>query len=396
MISVLFVFAMCIVLSYKANYHVDEMFTYGKANYKAPLSFHLDKDTGKLYIPIVDGKVYIPGGKALHDYVVVQPHQGFDYVNVWKNEIKDVHPPFYSALVHTICSFFPGVFSLWFAASINIVFAVLSLYVLILLSRCYVDDERLIRIVAISFAFSGGILSAITFLRMYVMAMFWVILLTYCFVRGLKDLECGRGFLLKVFVVTVCGAMTHYYCIVYVALISVVYGTYLLFKQQYRNILYFVCTMVAAGYVSYLIFPAMLTHIFLGPRGLEVMGNATNLSDFLTRFLSFSRIIIRQLFGYVGALLLLVLAVISRKKTYNPRNEDSQTDTTVFLNIISQNLKMRYALLVIPTILYFIIVTKITVFHADRYMFPIYGNIILISCLLIFCFFSTIIRVKNI
>ena len=98
LITILFIVAMCIVISYKANYFVDEFFTYEKANYSASISYHMKKKTGDLYFPIEDGKIYYPGGKALMDYVVVQPEHRFDYANVWKNEAKAVHPPFHSAL----------------------------------------------------------------------------------------------------------------------------------------------------------------------------------------------------------------------------------------------------------------------------------------------------------
>lgn len=387
LIIVLFIVAMCVVLSYKANFFVDEIFTYGKANYKTPLSFHLTADTGGVYVPIEDGKIYYPGGKALMDYVVVQPEHRFDYANVWKNEAKAVHPPFHSALVHTVSSFFPGKFSRWFAGIINIVFAVLTLFVLRLLSRCYIDDERLINFTSIAFAFSGGILSAITFLRMYIMAMFWVTLLTYCFVRRFKEQESDRSFYLKVFTVTVCGAMSHYYCIVYAAFICGVFGVYLLFRKEYREIVCFVSSMAVAGIVSYLIFPAVIIHIFSGPRGIEVMENAAVFSDFFSRLKSFLRIINEQLLGNCGnvlALGLIIMCVALADKYYNNWKQNNRITFSDFIyNSISKNFLMRHVLLIVPTVLFFITVAKITVYRTDRYMFPIYGNIILIVCLLL-------------
>ena len=49
------------------------------------------------------------------------PDDRFDYAQVYENQIIDAsHPPLYYALVHTVCSFFPGVFSKWLAYSINV------------------------------------------------------------------------------------------------------------------------------------------------------------------------------------------------------------------------------------------------------------------------------------
>ena len=385
-LCILFAAAMCFILSHKVNYHIDEIFTYGKANYPSPLSLQKIQHTGWVFIPIDDGRIYTPGGKALMDYVVVHPQHRFDYVNVWINESRDVHPPFYSVVVHTIASFFPRKFSLWIAASVNVVFAVLSLLVLRLLSRCYVQDEKVVNLISITFAFSGGILSAVTFLRMYIMTMFWVILLTYCFVKEVKDGAAGKCvFFLKVFAVTVGGAMTHYYCIVYAVLISAIYGIWLLFKHKYRDLFRFLCVMAVSGIISYLIFPAMIQHIFSGPRGQEVMGNAANFSDFYSRLKAFSKIINKQLFAGMGYIFVLggIIVGSSFIDDYYHTCSDGQTKILNLIHRISKDLSMRYVLLVVPTIVFFIIVSKITVYWTDRYMFPIYCNIIFMMCLLI-------------
>lgn len=390
-LCILFIATMCFVLSHKVNYHVDEIFTYGKANYPSPLSLQKVRNTGWVFVPIDDGKIYAPGGKALMDYVVVHPQHRFDYANVWVNESRAVHPPIHSALVHTIASFFPRKFSLWFAASVNIVFAVLTLLVLRLLCRYYVQDERLINIISITFAFSGGILSAVTFLRMYIMAMFWVTLLTYCFVKEVRE-EAGKSeFFLKVFVITVCGAMTHYYCIVYAALLSTTYGFWLLFRRRYREVFLFCGAMAVAGIISYFIFPAMIQHIFYGHRGLEVMRNVAILSDFFSRLKSFSQIINRQLFGSLGYIFVLGVIVVCSSlidNYYRACNSDNQTGVSNLAHRIYHNLPVHYVLLIIPTVIFFIIVSKITVYREDRYIFPIYCNIILMMCLLIFHVFK--------
>ncbi len=90
--------------------------------------------------------------------------------------------------------------------------------------------------------------------------------------------------------------LTHYYCILYAVLV----------------------------FVTYLIFPAMIKHIFFGARGREVMGNAVAVSDLFSK------------------------------------------------------IKIDYMLLIVPTVMYFLVVSKITVYRVDRYMFPVYTNIFLL------------------
>ena len=397
-ISVLFIAAMCFVLSLKADYFIDEIFTYGKANYKTPASFQAKDGAGTLYIPIEDGKIYVPGGKPLMDYVVVQPDNQFNYANVWKNEARAVHPPFHSALVHTVSSFFPGKFSRWFAGVVNIFFAVLTLLTLRVLSRCYVHDEKLVNIISLTFIFSGGILSAITFLRMYIMAMFWITLLTFFFVRESKEQTGGEKFFFRVFAVTTCGALTHYYCILYAVLISVTYGIWLLSKRKYRYIYKFSFAMAASGILSYAIFPAMIKHIFFGPRGRQVMRNAITASNFISRIESFWDIINNQLFGNWGSVLvwgMLLLAIIFiGKYCFGERRKHFKMLSNISYGI-RPNFSTSYLLLIVPTVAYFVIVAKITAYRIDRYMVPVYPNIILMVCLLLIIVFERFTISKN-
>lgn len=385
-ICILFIAVMCGVLSLKTNFFIDEIFTYGKANYETPASVRIKDGAGAVYIPIEDGRIYIPGAKPLMDYVVVQTDGRFNYANVWKNEARAVHPPFHTALVHTVSSFFPGKFSFWFAGIVNIVFAVLALLALRALCRCYVDDERTVNIISLAFIFSGGILSAVTFLRMYVMAMFWITLLTYFFVRESKEQTEGNLFLFRIFAVTLCGALTHYYCILYTVLISVTYGTWLLYRKNYRYILKFSSAMAVSGILSLAIFPVMIKHIFFGPRGREAMRNAITTSDFISRIKSFWDIINQQLLGNWGAVLvwgLLILGIFYLDKYYfRVCNKECKT-LSDFAYGIRQRLSAGYMLLIVPTAAYFVIVAKISAYKVDRYMFPVYANIFILTCLLL-------------
>ncbi len=384
-LCILFVVAMCVVLSNKVDYHVDEIFTYGKANYQSPRSFYEEKGTGAVYIPIRDGKIYIPGGKALMDYVTVQPEYRFNYANVWKNEAKAVHPPFHTALVHTVCSFFPEEFSHWFAGVVNIAFAVLTLLAFRALTRCYIQDERVVNIISFSFAFSGGILSNITFLRMYIMAMFWVTLLSYCIVKECKEQKGTVKFFVCLSVVTLCGALTHYYCILYAVLISVTYGAWLLFKKKYHYFSKFTFAMAVSGFLSYVIFPAMIKHIFSGPRGLEVRQNAVTLSDFFSRLKAFYGIINSEIFGNWAIILIwgfFILCFLLADQ-YCCNSLKGKRRISNLINGTNHYLPINYMLLIVPTVIYFIIVVKISVYRSERYIVPIYANIFLLASLML-------------
>ena len=89
---------MILKIAKKRHYHIDEIFSYGLANQQTHLSF----EEGKYESPI----------KLFKNYLTLNKNSRFNYTRVWENQAKNIHPPFYYFLFHSICSFFPGKFSL--------------------------------------------------------------------------------------------------------------------------------------------------------------------------------------------------------------------------------------------------------------------------------------------
>ena len=164
------------VIANKENLYIDETYSYGLAN-----------NQGAIEIEIEDGIRYEPASKPYSEYLCVEDGESFDYINVWKNQAADVHPPLYYAILHTICSVFCGEFSIWYAGSINIFFSLTALYMIRKIILLISKDVKLMNLVSLAFVFTSGILHSVSFLRMYSMAMFWVTWITYIF---LKRKEC--------------------------------------------------------------------------------------------------------------------------------------------------------------------------------------------------------------
>lgn len=363
LIYFLFAVLMIITLSNKENLYVDEVYSYGLANHS----------TGP-YMSIEDGRTYYPAGTPWVEYMSVSPEHRFDYANVWSNQAQDVHPPLYYVLLHTICSFMSGVFSIWFAGLINIVFALGTLYFVRKLAWFWMEDELLQRIISLGFVCSAGILSAVSFLRMYIMAMFWVTALTYLILRQMEEQHTVRFYLLLL-LYTVGGALTHYYCIVYAAFISIVYGCCLLCRKRWRETGFFCLTQGIAGLLSIAVFPAMIGHIFSSARGEQSADNliGTSMTTWFTRERLFFNILDGQLFGsifvYVFFAALIILFVWGLRKADALQGSGKK------------NAVMRYLCGTVPIVLYFILVSIIAVYLVDRYMYPIYAVLfVTITC----------------
>lgn len=362
LIYLVFAFFMILAVHNKVNMHVDELLSYGLSNYMR----------GGVSLPVEDGITYYPANTPWITYMTVDSDARFRYDIVWRNQSDDVHPPMYYAILHTICSFFPGIFSIWFAALINIVFALGVLFFVRRLVFLLTKDEWVQKLSSIAFVCSAGILSSVTFMRMYIMAMFWVIALTYVMVKQIGE-KSNFKFHIVVLGLAVCGALTHYYCIVYTVFLSVAYGCYLLYKKLWKEIGLFCLTQGLSAVVAIGVFPSMLSHIFSSGRGEQSFDNMIeeSMSDGLSRISQFWRIIDTDL---LGGLLIYVVCVFALLFVMNGCQN-------LFKSLSAENAitVMRYICVICPNVLYFLLISRIAVYIADRYIFPIYGVVFAVT-----------------
>lgn len=265
----LFLSGMIVIgISEKRNLHTDEVLTYILANNSYDEEITLAPEMGK---------TYEPAGQVWQNVMTVQPENRFNYRNVWEKQAADVHPPLYYALIHTICSFFPGIYSKWFGAVVNLVFGLLTLFVMRKLTRELTGQEWIVFLCSGFFCISSGVLSSMTFLRMYIMTMFWCTLFTWLFVKN-KD-QSDWKFYLKIIAVAVTGALTHYYFVVYLFSTCLVWGIYLLWNRRWKDLGVSVGSMIVAGILTIAIFPASLKQsIGGGYRGADTLDNLTDMS----------------------------------------------------------------------------------------------------------------------
>lgn len=354
------------VLLKHTDFSVDEVFSYGLSN-------HIFVDTTEMKPQ--DGHVYQSGIEPFVEYMAVQPDERFQYANVWKNQSEDVHPPLYYAILHTICSFFPMSISRWYAGSINVFFLLMTMLISYKLVG-YFTNKKISLVYAFFFATSSFVLNTAPFLRMYNMAMFWCTLYIYLFIKSLWE-EQNVKTLLLIYITAVLGALTHYYVIVYLVLLSIVYGVILLIEKKYREVLRFCITMVASAITSLLVFPAMLKHLLVSNRGKESLGNAV--SSFEVYFEKIKMYMQTVFWGILGNMskVLIVLMLVGILLLLLKRRKN-----------ISKEKLFSGCLLLIPTIVYILLICKISVYVTDRYMYPVYGIIMI-------CIFMGIVSVVN-
>lgn len=353
----LFILFMILVIANKKNLHVDEVLSYGLSNHEG------------LGIDFEEGHTYYPSNVVWLDYMTVNSENRFDYGRVWRNQASDVHPPLYYMILHTICSFFPGSFSIWFAGAINILFAAGTLFFLRKLTFLLMGDEKIQRLISISFIGSTGILSAVSFFRMYIMAMFWITVLTYLFWKQIG--KSSRKFYIELFACMVCGALTHYYCVLYAISISIAYGIILLHKRAWKETGWFCLAQGMAAVASIAVFPAMLNHVFAGYRGKEAFDNLADTFSYngFNRVITYMERLNKELFGSILAYVVMGIGICLL--TFGIQS--SQKELTPESKITGE----RFFCVIFAEILYFGVVSISSAYLTQRYMIPIYAVLFL-------------------
>lgn len=379
---VLYFVLMVITIYNKENFHIDEMLSYGLSNNHSALATFFE-----------DGVRYTADNDPFKEYLTANKDSRFDYKMVWQNQENDVHPPFYYAIVHTICSIFAGSFSKWYAGAVNIVFALLLLFVIRKTFRLLVDDELICDLFSLTFILSSGILSIVSFLRMYIMAMFWAALLTYLIIRHVVDDPADKKgkilFYVKVFAAALCGALTHYYCIMFTVFMCTSLSVFWIVKKKWLPVLYLVITGGLAAGGTYLIFPAFIKHMFSGYRGEESLKNMKQTpGEYWIRLKGYMNIVDSEIGGSLLAVILAVLAVTVLLCLFQKLRKK-----TVFGLKETDGYRLDLFALIFPAlILYFLFVSKSASYIESRYMSPAYPVMLISIVALVFILLSRLFK----
>ncbi len=215
-------------------------------------------------------------------------------------------------------------------------------------------------------------LNIAVFMRMYLMGMTMCLLLTYCQIKWLKSPSIGYGVSLSI--VSLTGALTHYYFIFF-CFFSWLFCLLYMLKEKYswKNVLVYFLWPCLAGGLMLAVWPVVINHVLYrsGVGGESIW----SFSHFGAQLSYYYDRLNQNLFGYalpVLAAVLLTIFIFIRKKADIPDTDDAHFRLSLVL-----------ATFLLPTLLYFLLVAKISTFYLDeRYMALIYP-LFLLSVLLL-------------
>jgi len=381
----------------KQGYMIDEIASYRLAN----TYFY------KKYSP--DSELYNKWTKSAYfsQYVNVQEKYTFSYDSVFFNQKKDVHPPFYYLILHTICSFFPETFSKWFGLSINIVFFIICNIFLFLISIKVFENKYVALLPIIIWGFSAGAISTVLFIRMYMMLTALIVLFVYChFLMLEKEHSCKT--LISFFIITLFGFMTHYYFLFFAFIVAYLYFLYCLIKNKWKELFLYTIIFLGALFTGYLIFPDSIIHIFSSYRGADAIAGMFNIVDLQYRITLMLTALSKQQFGgYLKETILIITIIFLFVQIYIfiskilSKSQDEKSISLAqkirtmfqFKNIFSVEDILLFPLVIAVTAT-FMVVAKVSPYRTNRYIYFLYPLISLFAVYFIHRVFSLFIK-KN-
>ena len=255
----------------RTSYHIDEMYSYGFANsfyapylYKTSVSF---RDTEAIDTKNI--KEWIDG-EVLLDQIAVDKDTTFRFDSVIYNKRYDDSPSLYELILHSVCSFFPDSFSLYYAFFINFFLYIVFCVILYLYTSQITQDSIGGIVSLLYFVFSGCLTANFLYLRIYALYSTLVLLLVYLFHRILYvgsengSVKKSTYILYFVFLFMICflGCFTHYFFLFIAFVLTALTDIFLLFQKRIKTAFFIGTTMLASVLFYYVVYPYGFEHIF--------------------------------------------------------------------------------------------------------------------------------------
>ena len=338
----------------KSYIHIDEGYSYGLMNYKqvdiiANDDFYNTWHTADYY----------------EDYLTISEEEKWDFSSVYRNQKNDVHPPLYYLLLRTAASFTIGEISTWTGIGLNILIFIMTSIMVYKISQIIFKEKLYAILIVLINGFTIASIETTMFIRMYALNALNLLIIVYIHMKNYhkQKLEIKDLILMSVFIIL--GALTHYYYLVFVFVLYIMYIIHFIKGKNVINAIRYTVTMIISGTIYLLMFPYSIWHVFIGYRG---QGAVSNLSSFKTMWDSlggYIRILDNQVFNRILVLFIIFASIyILIKIVKNKIIIISFKDRELFL-------------LLTPTLVYFIIIACVSPYQEIRYIMPICPAIVI-------------------
>ena len=349
----------------KSYIHMDEAYSLGLASYdKVEI-----QDNEDFYNTWHSKEYY-------ENYLTVNENEKGKFAQVYENQKNDVHPPFYYLLLRIAMGFSIDNFSIWPGVILNIIIyfgiTVLMYFIIqkMLGSKQWSKEKAIIIAFASSLTLSS--LNNVLYIRMYALSTLNILITTYLHMKLLDKEKVNLGLLIGIGLSAVIGSLTHYYYLFYLAMFAILFVIRYILKKEYKNLMFYILTMLIAGGLSLAIFPYSINHMFFGYRGQGFISKLLNIPEFLKNIsgyvIKIQLYVFNNLFAIIISMIILlcIYKFVRRQKMLNNRNK--------YIKYIFS-----------ATVFYFVLVSIASPWVELRYIMPVCG---LIFILVIYCLYQ--------
>lgn len=332
----------------KAYIHMDEAYSIGLTNYdKVEITQNED------FYNHWHTKDYY------EDYISISQEEAGNFKPVYENQKNDVHPPFFYLLLRIAYSVSLNHFSKWPGILLNIVILIISNIFVYKIVKELTKNEK----IALLICFANGLVVAtfesVMYIRMYALSSMLLLILTYLHLHYFKQKEISLKAFFYIGITSLIASLTHYYNVIYIAILAILYIFYQIRYKQYKNIIKYSITMIIAAILSIAIFPYSIQHIFMGYRGQGTLSAFQNPEQMLSNLLVFgwianSNIFNNTLFGILLFFLFYLGYQLIKEK-----------------QVVIKVPNMAWLFIVLPTLVYYFFVTVSAPYTEIRYLIPI-------------------------
>lgn len=324
----------------KKGFYLDELLSFGLANKDFYPAFGAGFEPAHAYT----------GEEIWEQFFSVNR---FQYAEVFANQAKDVHPPLYYLILHTICSILAShPAKLWYAGLfLNVVIGMGITWVLIRIFRFFILRGPWKYLLSLACIVSAGFLNNVVFIRMYLLLTFLTVLTAYVCLKDLS--EHRRSFFVKLYFLTAAGMLTHYFFVIWLFFACLYRFVVFLAGKNWKGAVMTLVTPCLGLLTAYLIFPAMYEQIFSGYRGTQAFENfeSASAASGISAFFSVSNGLYAGGLFFILLVLAVVLGVIAARK-----------------GLLSRTLPAPFGFLLVPSLLTFLLVAKIAPMYDARYV----------------------------
>lgn len=350
----------------KAYFHMDEIYSYGLSNYHTVQLY----DDADFYGQWHTSDYY-------DDYLVVNEDERGNFVPVYNNQRDDVHPPLFYLLLRIGMELTPGYFTKWTGIILNTGIAAVNTVLMYLIIERLLKKENGKRVKALILtlvvALSLATISTVVYIRMYELLTMWVLLTAYLHLRLLESEKLSKKLLVGIGVTAFMGAMTQYYYLFFLAALFVFFMVKYLREKRQQEWRAYLITLIIAGGATLLVFPFIIMHLFFSNRGGGVLLALIQPLVLLDNLWKYITVINRYDFHLLFSVVILMMLFLGGYGLIKKKELK-----------ISAKQQGVFAMLLVPTLFYLLIVATASPFTELRYIAPVCGLLLVLTIYILY------------